>query len=105
MLKFLTTRAVQVDEWLDRRLGQPYATILIIGLIAEIGRRIGELLDRRLDGSHLLQLAWLLPLNAALLIHQFASLHHIRHRRLEHKAKAAAVASRELAAAETPEGD
>jgi hypothetical protein len=82
MIKGLIQGAAEADDWLDRRLGRPYAAILVIGLVAEIGRRIVELFEHRLDQMRLVQVAWLLALNAALLIHQLASLHHIRERRL-----------------------
>ncbi len=82
MIGLLIRGAARLDDWLDRRMGRPYATILVIGLVAEIGRRIAELFEHRLDQMRLVQLAWLLALNAALLIHQLASLHHIRQRRV-----------------------
>ncbi len=82
MFKQLTRGAAYVDDWLDRHLGRPYAIILSIGLVGEIGRRIAELLEHRPNVSHVVALAWLLALNGALLVHQLASLHHVRERRL-----------------------
>jgi hypothetical protein len=82
MVTHLIAGAARLDDWLDRKLGRPYSTILVIGLAAEIGRRIVELLEHKLDQMRMIQIAWLLALNGALLIHQLASLHHIRQRRL-----------------------
>jgi hypothetical protein len=86
MLGFVIAGAYRLDEWLDRRLGRPYAILLIIGLTAEIGRRVGEVSERRVDLAHTVGFAWLLVLNGALLIHQLASLHHIRQRRARARA-------------------
>jgi hypothetical protein len=78
--------AYRLDEWLDRRFGRPYAILLVIGLTAEIGRRIAEFNFTQLTAGHIVAFAWLLALNLALLIHQLASLHHIRARRAAAKA-------------------
>ncbi len=84
MLRPILRAAVWLDTWLDQRLGRPYAILLTIGLTAEIVRSLADF-RHRLDLAHVAHLVWLLPLNAALLIHQVASLHHIRERRIARK--------------------
>jgi hypothetical protein len=93
MIRTLVSGAAWADDWLDRRLGRPYAIILIIGIVAEIGRRIAELLEHRPGGAGLASFAWLLVLNGALLIHQLAGLHHIHERRLAQASRGAADAA------------
>jgi hypothetical protein len=89
MISHLIAWAAQADDWLDRRLGRPYVAILSIGLVGEIIRRVVELFEHVPDQTRLIQLGWLVVLNSALLLHQMASLHHLRQRRLERSAGSA----------------
>jgi hypothetical protein len=89
MLRGLIDGAYRLDIWLDQRLGRPYAILLSIGLTTEIIRRIVEFRIDQLTAGHVLDFAWLLLLNLALLVHQLASLHHIRARRAAAKSGAA----------------
>jgi hypothetical protein len=90
MYRSLIAGAYRLDLWLDRHMGRPYTVLLVVGLTAEIGRRIAEFHPGRLELGHILDFAWLLALNLALLVHTLASLHHIRERRRAAKGSALA---------------
>jgi hypothetical protein len=61
--------AHRLDGWLDRRIGTPYRVLLGIGLCVEIVRRIGEIVDKAGEMTHVVRGGLVLLLYFALLLH------------------------------------
>ncbi len=88
MFRVLARIAFQIDAWLHHRLGRPYGVMLTAGLMLDIFHRIADT-PRQVESHHnLLGVAAAVAMEFALLIHQFAEMHH----RLGSKAKTDAAA-------------
>jgi hypothetical protein len=64
----------KLDQWLQARLGRPYSTLLSVGLMIEVVRRLAEIPERAESMSRIVPLLLFLALNVALLIHQLGEL-------------------------------
>jgi len=93
MLHRIARAALALDLWLQQTIGRPYHAILAVGLTIEIVRRITELPDRLALMHRWGEIAVMLVMNLALLIHQVGALsHHTPHRMARRRAPAAPVA-------------
>ena len=65
-----------LDTWLQDRLGRPYNIALGLGLVVEIGRRLGEVPHHLESAPRLLGVVLVVLFETALLIHQIGALSH-----------------------------
>ena len=70
MVKFVTSTAYRIDEWLHSRFGRSYRVLLTVGLIADIGHRLMDAPQQVASHHHVVGIALAIVLEVGLLIHQ-----------------------------------
>jgi hypothetical protein len=81
MLKFITSSALRLDEYLQEKLGRPYNVMLAVLLMGEIVRRAAEFPHKLTSKINILGIILSIIVEMALLIHQIGALdHHIARR-------------------------
>lgn len=76
MIHQITRGALQLDLWLQTRLGRPYNALLGIGLTIEIVRRLIEAPQRIASMHRLAGTVLVVVMELALLVHQVGALSH-----------------------------
>jgi len=70
VVKFVTSTAYRIDEWLHSRFGRSYRVLLTVGLIADIGHRLMDAPQQVASHHHVVGIALAIVLEVGLLIHQ-----------------------------------
>lgn len=75
MFRYVIRGASQLDAWLRRRLGRPYAVALSVGLLLDILHRVREA-PHHIQSMHgRIGVALAVLMEMALLVHQVGELH------------------------------
>lgn len=88
MLRAVAAQAKKLDDWLQERLGRPYNTVLLVGILAEVVHRAMDLPKHAIELHSIGAIAALTLVDLALLIHQVGALSHHFERR-DHRRRAA----------------
>lgn len=86
MIGAIFRAAAFLDRWLQQKLGEPYRTLLGIGLLIEIVQRLREFPELLHSGKGLIGEGLALLLFAALLLNQLAEFHERMVARRERRA-------------------
>ena len=74
MIKFVTSTALKIDQWLHSRFGHSYRTLLTVGLFADIGRRVIDAPKQVASHHHVVGIALAVVLELGLLVHQIGEM-------------------------------